>query len=263
MKKLFYALTLILLSFVFLSCGPKPFTGFKISGDTCVEPESSNVVKVSYLDEDKLDTSKEISLEITDDFTGGALLSQTSIANGGAVTLSVGANEDGYLKLHVSCGAKSDTFWFVVNHGNVIRSSDKPIGYASVNAKAIFGGYGNSEVTVNNRADLMKYAKNGNVVIYIQGKIDMTDEGNGTMLPSVGGGTTPALDAWVNKQTSGQYKSYTDYKNAYGSVCTALTEDTSSGGSKQSSMYSVMSKLNNAYKNVIQLTVASNTTIIG
>ncbi len=263
MKKNFYILCLLFVSLVFASCGPKPFNGFKLGCETCVEPGTSNDVTVSYFVDDQLDTSKLIALEITDDFTGGASISETSIANGGTVILSVGNNEDGYLKLHCTCNSVSETFWFVVNHGNVIRSSDRPIGYASVNAKANFGGYGNQEVTVTNRTDLMKYAKNGNVVIYIQGKIDMTDEGNGTMLPSTGGGTTDALDAWVNKQTSGQYKTYPDYKTAYGKACTASTEDTSSGGSKQSSMYSVMSKLNNAYKNVIQLKVASNTTIIG
>ncbi len=199
MKKSLFVFVILLILGSFISCGPRPFTGFKISGDTCVDAGTSNTVRITYYDEDKVDTAKQIALEITDDFTGGGSLSKTTIANGDEVTITVGNNEDGYMKLHCTTGSISETFWFVVNHGNIIRASDRPIGYASVNAKANFGGYGNQEVTVTNRTDLMKYAKNGNVVIYVQGKIDMTDEGNGTMLPSVGGGTTPAFDAWVNK----------------------------------------------------------------
>lgn len=57
-----------------------------------------------------------------------------------------------------------------------IKASDSPFGYASIGAEQNFGGYAgkeSKEVVVNDRRELIKYAKMGGYVIYIDGFIDL------------------------------------------------------------------------------------------
>jgi pectate lyase len=140
----------------------------------------------------------------------------------------------------------------------IISASDKPSGWASYSAATNFGGYGGTTVTVTTRADLLKYAAKGNYVIYVSGMIDMSQG----MLPSTYDGTTTALDSFISTKTSSAYTSYSAWRSAYAAACTTSTADDSSS-SASSTLYSTLWTLNNAYKAIIQLPIASNTTIIG
>ena len=161
----------------------------------------------------------------------------------------------------------------VISDGSTIKDSDttsrsgtltitkgeKPTGYAGVGYSA--PSY--TTVTVTTAADLVNYAKTGGYFIIVDGMIDMTTRYDGsTMLPSKGGGTTTALDAFVNEKSGGAYSTYLEWQAAYAASCSLTTEDGSSG-SGNSSLYSMLWTLNNAYKNIIQLNVAANTAIVG
>ena len=57
-----------------------------------------------------------------------------------------------------------------------IKASDSPFGYASIGAEQNFGGYAgkeSKEVIVKDRQELVKYAKMGGYVIYIDGFMDL------------------------------------------------------------------------------------------
>ena len=59
-----------------------------------------------------------------------------------------------------------------------IKASDSPFGYASIGAEQNFGGYAgkeSKEVTVKDRQELVKYAKMGGYVIYVDGLIDLSE----------------------------------------------------------------------------------------
>ncbi|MBQ6056240.1 MAG: hypothetical protein IJJ70_06635 [Treponema sp.] len=140
-----------------------------------------------------------------------------------------------------------------------ITKGETPTGYAGVDYSA--PSY--TTVTVTTAADLVKYAKIGGYFIIVDGMIDMTTRYNGsTMLPDVGGGTTTALDAFVNEKSGGEYSTYLEWQAAYAAACSLTTEDGESD-SGNSSLYSMLWTLNNAYKNIIQLKVVSNTAIVG
>lgn|GEM_PF-701017 len=143
-----------------------------------------------------------------------------------------------------------------------ITSTETPSGYAGVNWTS--PTYSNGVKVVDNRADLLTYAKAGGYIVVVNGMIDMTTGYNGsTMLPTTGGDTTAALDAFVYAESSGTYTNYAAWKAAYAAACTTTTEDSSSSKSGKSDLYDMLWKLNNAYKNVVQVAVKSNTMIIG
>ncbi len=140
----------------------------------------------------------------------------------------------------------------------VIRASDIPSGYASTGVSTSgFGGYGGTVVTVSSKKELVEYAKkSGKYVIYIDGMIDMS----GGMLPAEGGGSTTALDEFVKNNS--EFETYEAFKKAYAGACSAETDDSSSS-SPESTYGSVLWTLNKAYKNVIQLNLTSDKTLIG
>ena len=142
----------------------------------------------------------------------------------------------------------------------VIRASDIPSGYASTGVSTSgFGGYGGTVVTVSSKAELVEYAKkSGKYVIYIDGMIDMS----GGMLPDEGGGSTTALDKFVKNNSESEFETYEAFKTAYAGACSAETDDSSSS-SPESTYGSVLWTLNKAYKNVIQLNLTSDKTLIG
>ena len=142
----------------------------------------------------------------------------------------------------------------------VIRASDIPSGYASTGVSTSgFGGYGGTVVTVSSKEKLVEYAKkSGKYVIYIDGMIDMSDG----MLPAEGGGSTTALDEFVKNNSNSEFETYEAFKTAYAGACSAETDDSSSS-SPESTYGSVLWTLNKAYKNVIQLNLTSDKTLIG
>ena len=141
-----------------------------------------------------------------------------------------------------------------------IKLSDEPTGFASLVYSGTPSSY--TVVTVSNRQDLITKAKLGNHVIYVDGMIDMTNTGSGTMIPSTAGGTTAALDAFVAAQsTTTNYADYNSWRNTYVKACTTSTNNNSSN--KNNVINGDTWTLNEAYKKVVQIDIASNTIIIG
>lgn len=146
-----------------------------------------------------------------------------------------------------------------VETGNVIKASDKPIGFvvdgtfSTTPTTASAGSYSNPVTT---RDELIAAIYKGGL-IYIKGMIDMTDTGSGTMIPTVSGDSyvyPAALDSFVSSKTS--YKNYSEWKSAYISSCKTDTNDESYSLCSISALYK-------EYKSRIQLNLKSNTTLIG
>lgn len=150
-----------------------------------------------------------------------------------------------------------------VETGNVIKASDKPLGFAGVNyAMPTF----TNVVTVKTRNELMNAIKNENSLIYIDGMIDMSDEGSGSKLPAEGASNiavSSVMDSWIASNTSNAYKTYAAWVETYAAVCKKFTDDKKTGNSGNSSLCSMLWTLNKAWSSVIQLKLKSNTTIIG
>lgn len=177
------------------------------------------------------------------------------------VTVKVSAS-DGINSVESTCevtvGATA-----AVETGNVIKASDTPIGFAGVNyAMPTF----TNVVTVKTRNELMSAIKKENSLIYIDGMIDMSDEGSGSKLPAEGASNiavSSVMDSWIASKTSNAYTTYGAWVEAYAAVCKESTDDKKTGNSGNSSLCSMVWTLNNAWKSVIQLNLKSNTTIIG
>ncbi|WP_443740830.1 pectate lyase family protein [Treponema berlinense] len=137
--------------------------------------------------------------------------------------------------------------------GNVIKASDVPEGFASIDVSKFA-----TVREVSTKAELVSYAKKGGHLIYITKDIDMTEG----MLPTTPGGTTSALDSFVKTNTSSKYSTYESFKTAYAKSCSSTTEDKSSS-SPESSLGSTLWSLNRTYGNSIKIDVKSNTAIIG
>lgn len=137
--------------------------------------------------------------------------------------------------------------------GNVIKASDVPEGFASIDVSK----FANVK-EVSTKSDLVSYAKKGGYLIYVTKDIDMTEG----MLPTTPGGTTSALDSFVKTNTSSKYSTYESFKTAYAKSCSSTTDDKSSS-SPESSLGSTLWSLNRTYGNSIKIDVKSNTAIIG
>lgn len=152
-----------------------------------------------------------------------------------------------------------------VETGNVIKASDTPLGFAGVDYKLPTFA---KVVTVKTRSELMNAIKNENSLIYIDGMIDMSDEGSGSKLPAEGASNiavSSVMDSWIASKTSNAYTTYGAWVEAYAAACSTTTNDkdeTPKNGS-HSSLYDTVWKLNKAWSSVIQLKLKSNTTIIG
>lgn len=177
------------------------------------------------------------------------------------VTVKVSAS-DGTNSVESTCAVTVGAA-AAVETGNVIKASDTPIGFAGVNyAMPTF----TNVVTVTTRKELMNAIKNENSLIYIDGMIDMSDEGSGSKLPAEGASNiavSSVMDSWIASKTSNAYTTYGAWVEAYAAVCEKSTDDKKVGNSGNSSLCSMVWTLNNAWKSVIQLNLKSNTTIIG
>ena len=136
-----------------------------------------------------------------------------------------------------------------------ISLTDEPIGYAGLGKYATSKGK-----TVSTKQELVNAVKSGGVII-INGMIDMSEG----MLVAEGGkstDSTPELDAFVKKQTSGKYETYEAWITAYSEACKLSTDD-DKPGSGNSKLQGTMKTLNTAYGKNIRLDLQSNTTLIG
>ena len=179
------------------------------------------------------------------------------------VTVKVSAS-DGTNSVESTCAVTVGAA-AAVETGNVIKASDTPLGFAGVNyAMPTF----TNVVTVTTRKELMNAIKKENSLIYIDGMIDMSDEGSGSKLPAEGASNiavSSVMDSWIASKTSNAYTTYGAWVEAYAAACSTSTNDkdkTPTKG-KHSSLYDTVWTLNNAWKSVIQLNLKSNTTIIG
>ncbi|WP_288516825.1 hypothetical protein [uncultured Treponema sp.] len=177
------------------------------------------------------------------------------------VTVKVSAS-DGTNSVESTCAVTVGAA-AAVETGNVIKASDTPLGFAGVNyAMPTFTNI----VTVKTRNELMNAIKKENSLIYIDGMIDMSDEGSGSKLPDEGASNiavSSVMDSWIASKTSNAYTTYAAWVEAYAAVCEKSTDDKKVGNSGNSSLCSMVWTLNNAWKSVIQLNLKSNTTIIG
>ena len=180
------------------------------------------------------------------------------------VTVKVSAS-DGTNSVENTCTVTVEAKAAEVETGNVIKASDTPLGFAGVNyAMPTFTNI----VTVKTRSELMNAIKKENSLIYIDGMIDMSDEGSGSKLPAEGASNiavSSVMDSWIASNTSDAYTTYGAWVEAYAAACSETTNDKDKSPTKgsHSSLYDTVWKLNNAWKSVIQLNLKSNTTIIG
>lgn len=200
--------------------------------------------------------------ELSESTTGTATLTAKNTTTAEqTVTVKVSAS-DGTNSVESTCAVTVGAA-AAVETGNVIKASDTPLGFAGVNyAMPTF----TNVVTVKTRNELMKAIKNENSLIYIDGMIDMSDEGSGSKLPAEGASNiavSSVMDSWIASQTSHAYTTYGAWVEAYAAVCKESTDDKKNGNSGNSSLCSMVWTLNNAWKSVIQLNLKSNTTIIG
>lgn len=160
--------------------------------------------------------------------------------------------------------------------GNVIKASDVPEGWANPKAALTdgaaisgkptnYGGYSGSltGTVVSTRSELLSAVKKGGI-IYVSGMIDMTDG----MLPSSGTTSTSALDTFIKNVAKGLTSAST-----YGTVASDVTSyatwktwyaaNVKSTADQSGVAKSAQSKMQNAWKSQIQLSLKSNTTIIG
>lgn len=237
------------------------FSGIRFETDNVIVEKGSKIeLVVKYINEDSVDTTSNIELSIPESFEG--TLSKTEIISGDSVKIIM-PNKSGIICcLTATCNGISESIC-LGTLSTEISVYDSPIGFASVDAKENFGGLakGESCTVVKTRDELISAVEKGGI-IYIEGMIDMSDG----MLPSTGGGSTKKLDEFVASKTS--YANYAEWKNAYGSVSSSTDdrkrkpEDDYKYGPK-SKYYEDLWKLNEAYKENIQLNINSDTTIIG
>ena len=200
--------------------------------------------------------------ELSESTTGTATLTAKNTTTAEqTVTVKVTAS-DGTNSVESTCAVTVGAT-AAVETGNVIKASDTPLGFAGVNyAMPNF----TNVVTVTTRKELMNAIKNENSLIYIDGMIDMSDEGSGSKLPDEGASNiavSSVMDSWIASKTSNAYTTYGDWVEAYAAVCSTSTDDKKVGNSGNSSLCSMLWTLNDAWKSVIQLNLKSNTTIIG
>ncbi|MDO5766005.1 MAG: hypothetical protein Q4P83_00125 [Spirochaetales bacterium] len=202
--------------------------------------------------------------ELSESTTGTATLTAKNTTTAEqTVTVKVSAS-DGTNSVESTCAVTVGAA-AAVETGNVIKASDTPLGFAGVNYTLPSFS---KTVTVSTRSELMSAIKNENSLIYIDGMIDMSDEGSGSKLPAEGASNiavSSVMDSWIASKTSNAYTTYGAWVEAYAAACSTSTNDKDKTPKKgsHSSLYDTVWTLNNAWKSVIQLNLKSNTTIIG
>lgn len=155
-----------------------------------------------------------------------------------------------------------------------ISVSDSAVGWASYTGekdltgqkinvpspKGVNGGEGGQVFTVSNRAELLAALSKGSKrIIYVDGIVDMTDTGKGSLIPSEVTGSTAGLDEMIRKATAGSVlpcKTYKEWKTKY---TASFNYDENQGGAVKD----LRTELNNAWKELITLRLEDNTTLIG
>ncbi len=147
-----------------------------------------------------------------------------------------------------------------------LLKTDTPVGYANIDISKM-----TKTVKVSTKADLKKYLTAGGYIIYVSGKIDMSDG----MMPSSAGGSSTALDNFVKSNSGGEYTTYKAFIDAYTGSCDTKLEDHGDNPKKSSwsactvendaktTLMNQLWYLNSLYGNEIRVNPASNTMVIG
>lgn len=148
---------------------------------------------------------------------------------------------------------------------NIISKNDTPTGFANIDVSKM-----TKTVTVSTRADFKKYVEAGGYIVYVSGKIDLSEG----MLPTEAGGSTSALDAFVNSQSGGAYTSYKAFIDAYTKSCSKSSDHGTNpkkstwagctvADDTATTLMNQMWYLNTNYGNAITIKPKSNTMVIG
>jgi pectate lyase len=162
---------------------------------------------------------------------------------------------------------------------NKISLSDTPTGYAGYGSPAYYTG--SNVVTIDATGgttdalitQFKNAAKAGSKVIYIKGMLDITYSSTfgGSMIPSAWNVENTALNAFIaskyNSSTmtdvEGAVTSWLDWIKTYGAFNSISSEYNSSAAKTATNLDRYQYELYTAWKSQIQVTLASNTTIIG
>lgn len=147
----------------------------------------------------------------------------------------------------------------------VLAKTDKPVGFAQIDVSKMTKG----AVKVSSKSDFVSKVQAGGYIIYVDGKIDLSDG----MMPTSAGGTSTALDNFVKSKTGGDYTTYKSFIDEYTKSCSASTnhknnptsDSTTYAEAKAASdpKFWTLWYLNRQYGTVISVKPASNTMIIG
>lgn len=240
----------LVLAAAFLVAGCKQeedeFNGLVISSNyNFVEAEEEVNFCATFYKDGSADSSEVVNFCVERDSTGGAVLKSESAKSGEYVSLKMGTVAGGFVKVVAECNGCSAYKIFGVNPSEEILVSDKAIGFAGLGvdmSKMV------NTVTVSTGSELKEYAKKGGHVIFVQGNIDMSEG----MLPAEGSvmdgsSATDKMNSFV--ASNSQYSTYAEWIKNTTNV--SAGEDTKTAS------------ISNAYKKIIQITVANNTAIIG
>ena len=231
----------------------EPFSGIKFSGaEFYVQPESNVGITATFYKDDVADSSAVVKFSIVDgsDSTGGASFGENSLAtsakSGETVSVKVGKVAGGSVEIKAECNGFTASKVICITS---ISLSDSPLGFASLE---IDMSKMTKTVEVSSSSALKDYAKKGGYIIYVKGEIDMSEG----MLPAEGSKSTVStdkLDAFIAdfyKTSDTKYTSYSQWMKEKTNV------PSGEGNYPDKS-------LSNKYKGVVQVSVASNTVIIG
>lgn len=238
----------LVLAAAFLLAGCKQeedeFNGLVISSKySFVEAEEEVTFCATFYKDGSADSNEVVNFCVESDSTDGAVLERKSAKSGEYVSLKMGTVAGGFVKVVAECNGSSAYKVFGINPSEKILVSDKAIGFAGLGvamSKMV------NTVTVSTGSELKQYAKKGGYVIFVQGNIDMSEG----MLPAEGSvmdgsSATDKMNSFVASKS--EYSSYEEWiKNTTNVPASAKT-----------------TSISNAYKSIIQITVANNTAIIG
>lgn len=240
----------LVLAAAFLLAGCKQeedeFNGLVISSNySFVEAEDEVTFCATFYKDGSADSSEVVNFCIESDSTGGAVLKSESAKSGAYVSLKMGAVAGGFVKVVAECNGSSAYKVFGINPSEEISVSDKAVGFAGLGvdmSKMV------NTITVSTGSELKQYAKKSGYVIFVQGNIDMSEG----MLPAEGSvmdgsSATDKMNSFVASKS--EYSTYGEWIKNTTNV--SASEDTKT------------TSISNAYKNIIQITVANNTAIIG
>lgn len=224
---------------------PTPFTGIRLAADSSyIEPGKTASITGTVYIEDVASSSDKITYSISSDTSGGAYFgtagTTTETATSGEPVIVTAGSTAGIFAVTATSGEYSSQIAIGVISSS-ISASDTPTGYAEIDTSKFA-----KEVKVTTKSDLVKYAKAGGYLIYVDSDIDFSDG----LIPSSGSkstDSTSAMDKFV--KTNSSYSTYSAWLKGETNVSSSADTETTS--------------ISNTYKKMIQIAVASNTAIIG